>query len=89
MRLTSLISLIASVQATWDVEVHNHKIEGILGDIVKDGEEIYKSSAFQHYAQRMEEADMKAKIEIDASQKEVFYPVTTGMRDYLHWFTPV
>merc|ERR1712166_470813 len=39
--------------------------------------------------ERMLEADMKAKIEIDASQKEVLYPVTKGMRDYLHWFTPV
>jgi len=38
---------------------------------------------------RMEKAEMKAKIEMDASQKEVWYPITTGMRDYLHWFTPV
>lgn len=32
---------------------------------------------------------MKAKIEIDASQKEVMYPITKGIRDYLHWFTPI
>jgi hypothetical protein len=37
----------------------------------------------------MGEADLKARIEIDASQKEVWYPITKGMRDYLHWFTPV
>jgi|TARA_B110000285_G_C15015539_1_gene558850 hypothetical protein len=37
----------------------------------------------------MGEAEMKAKIEIDASQKEVMYPITKGIRDYLHWFTPI
>jgi hypothetical protein len=37
----------------------------------------------------MEKAEMKAKIEIDASQKEVWHPVVKGMKDYLHWFTPI
>jgi hypothetical protein len=49
----SYFYLIASVHATWDVEIHNHKIEGILGDIAKDGEEIYNSTSFQHYMHRM------------------------------------
>ena len=38
---------------------------------------------------RMDEANMKMKVEIDASQKAIWYPVTKGMRDYLHWFTPI
>jgi len=89
MRFTSIISLIATTQATWDIIVHNNKIEKTLHNIYHDGEEISNSTAFQGYMERMLEADMKAKIEIDASQKEVLYPVTKGMRDYLHWFTPV
>jgi hypothetical protein len=37
MRLTSLISLIVSAQATWDVVVHNNKIEKTLEKIYEDG----------------------------------------------------
>jgi len=89
MRFTGLISLIATAHATWDVTVHNNKIENTLEHIYEDGMDIYNSTAFQHYMKRMDRAEMKAKIEIDASQKEIWYPITKGMRDYLHWFTPV
>jgi hypothetical protein len=89
MRLAGIISLIATTQATWDVIVHNNKIERTLNNIYHDGEQIANSTAFQQYGKRMAEATMKAKIEIDASQKEVWYPITDGMRDYLHWFTPI
>jgi len=88
MRFSLLVSLITTAQATWDVVVHNNKIEGELEHIMEDGEKIGESAAFQHYAKRMERANMKAKIEIDAAQKEVMYPINRGIRQYLHWFTP-
>jgi len=46
MRFTGIISLIASAHATWDVVVHNNKIEKTLEHMYHDGEEIYKSKAF-------------------------------------------
>ena len=37
MRFALLVSLIATTQATWDVVVHNNKIEGELKHIMEDG----------------------------------------------------
>ena len=72
MRFTGIISLIATTQATWEVIIHNNKWEKTLEQIAHDGQEMFNSTAFQSYMKRMDEADMKTKVEIDASQRAIW-----------------
>ena len=38
---------------------------------------------------KMGEAELHARMELDATQRSIWRPIVKGMEDYLKWFAPV